>query len=495
MHPASLAHNRLPHPASFQGGRVGLVPLLSGSLPALRALTNLRVACCQDVDVSGLTGLRRLEIQAQLAGNQDGIAVEGLSGLTALEDLRFEGDCEPMAQPSDLAPLTALTRLAMTCVPPELAPHPVAARLRRLELQAFGVLEAAAGGGNGSGANGAAAAALAALARGAPLLERLCIHVDACAGHDEELLLSNYPEDIELGAPLGTGVAWPSLTHLEVTPWAALLLASCAFPRLSRLVANIIEWGGDYGIASNEQLRTAVAELAAKARDHAALVVDDYRDYAPGAAASLLAAVAVPRLRHLSWNCSSSRRRGAAPAPPGDRATPAASLESLELAGPLAAFGYAEPLAALTGLTRLSLSVDFEEAPLPPAADACKGSEPPMGPAGSAPARTARALARLPRLAHLRLMFFQDNLLGETPYWDCPAVAAELARSPALRLLEIDCRDGPLWRHELGPVHGPGPRVPRPSPAWPPFAQALRAGGSGAVVRPAPERFPHDFEI
>jgi hypothetical protein len=124
----------------------------------------------------------------------------------------------PLAQPSDLAPLTALTRLAMTCVPPELAAHPLAARLRRLELQAFGALDASApGGGGGSGAGGAAAAALAALARGAPLLERLRICVDDRFDWGEDAaLLCDYPGDVELGAPLGPGVAWPSLEHLLI---------------------------------------------------------------------------------------------------------------------------------------------------------------------------------------------------------------------------------------------------------------------------------------
>jgi hypothetical protein len=262
------------------------IPLLSQGLPAaLPALTNLRVSICHHADVSGLAGLRRLALQDQWIDNEPCPAVEGLSGLTALEDLCLGGDCGPMAQPSDLAPLTALTRLEMLCVPPDFGSHPVAARLRRLELQSFGVLFDAPRGGDGSGANGAAAAALAALARGAPLLERLRIHV----GDRNDVLMDDYPGDVELGAPLGPGVAWPSLTHLEVTPWAALLLADCAFPRLSRLVANIPEKADGKGIASDERhrvrraVRAAVAALAAKARDHAALLAYDQRYSAPNA--------------------------------------------------------------------------------------------------------------------------------------------------------------------------------------------------------------------
>jgi hypothetical protein len=444
--------------------------------------------------VSGLVGLRRLEIQALLLGDidQGNLTVEGLSGLTALEDLRLEGECEPLAQPSDLAPLTALTRLAMTCVPPELTSHTVAARLRWLELQAFGVVEAAPKGGAGSGAKGAAAAALAALARGAPLLERLRIRVERSVDWDRDFPfpLGDHACDVALGAPLGPGVAWPSLTHLHVTSWAALLLAGCAFPQLSRFSACITEGGGEFGITSNQQLRTAVAALAAKARDHAALLIDDYRSGAPDTAGVLAAAAAVPGLRHLSWDCSWHSSVAAAAAPPGDWARLAASLESLELAGPLAACGYAEPLAALTGLTRLFLAATSEAAataPPPrrlPTGAACEGGEPPMGPAGSAPARSACALARLPRLAHLRLVSPKNKPPGKRLVWGRPVVAAELARcGPALQLLEIDRRDGPLWQHQRGSP----PLVPLPSHAWPPFSQALRAGGFGATVRPAPE--------
>jgi hypothetical protein len=65
-------------------------------------------------------------------------------------------------------------------------------------------------------------------------------------------------------------------------------------------------------------------------------------------------------------------------------------------------------------------------------------------------------------------------------------VAAALARCPALRLLEVGRPQDPLWRHEGGPAHGANGRMPRPSPAWPPFAEALMAGGCRATVRPAP---------
>ena len=70
-------------------------------------------------------------------------------------------------------------------------------------------------------------------------------------------------------------------------------------------------------------------------------------------------------------------------------------------------------------------------------------------------------------------------------FWDSPAVAAELARCPALRLLEVERSYSSLWRHERGPARGADSR-PLPSPLWPPFAQALRAGGCLATVRPAP---------
>jgi hypothetical protein len=447
--------------------------------------------------LAGLTALRRLELQAQLGGGGS-TAIEGLSRLTALEDLCLDGECGPMAQPSDLAPLTALTRLAMLCVPPDLGSHPAAARLRRLELQAFGVLFDAPRGGDGSGANGAAAAALAALARGAPLLERLRIRVGISSDLQEPFPMGEYPGGVELGAPLGPGVAWPSLTHLQVTPWAALLLAACAFPRLSRLAAAFTEEGGNRGISSNERLRTAVAALAGKARDHAALLIEDQWGSAYDAAGVLAAAAAIPGLRHLTLERSGLFGRVPAAPSRGDWARLAASLESLELTGHLATFGHAEPLAALTGLTQLFLTARFEDqapaaaAPLPPAGGPHNGGEPPMGPGSSESARAARALARLPRLVHLRLAFPRGDLPGESLGWGSPVVAAELARCPALRLLEIDRRDDPLWRHER---LGPHPGMPRPSPTWPPFAEALRAGGCGAAVRPASSGAAKSFEL
>jgi hypothetical protein len=391
---------------------------------------------------------------------------------------------EPFVQLKDLAPLTRLTQLAMTCVPPELPSHPLAARLRRLQLQAFGVLDDAPGGGGGSGANGAAAAALAALARGAPLLERLRIRetIDNPTSTYFVPVLESYPGDVDLGPPLGPSVAWPSLTHLEVTPWAALLLADCTFPRLSRLVATISEQGGDRSFVSNERLQTAVSTLVTKARDHAGLKVG-FHDDAAGAAASMLAAVAaVQGLRHLAWK--SLGAHGFAATPSCDWARLAPTLESLELSAPsLATLGYAEPLPALTCLTRLFLEAKDEgtAAAAPPEPGGARGNGGPFG----GPARTARALARLPRLAHLRLAFGWSGT-GCDPAWGCPEVAAALARCPALRLLEIDRPGDPLWRHEIGPARGDRPRMPRPSPAWPPFAAALRAGGCGAVVRPGP---------
>jgi hypothetical protein len=249
----------------------------------------------------------------------------------------------------------------------------------------------------------------------------------------------------------------------------------CAFPRLSRLAASVTEAGGASGIAPNEQMRVAVAGLAAKARDHAALLVGDHQYGAPTAAGVLAAAAAIPGLRHLSWKRSWHTWHGAAAAPPRAWARLAASLGSLELAGPLAVFGYAEPLAALTGLTRLFLAI-------PPKNAGSKGGT------SSAPARAARALARLPWLAHLRITSPESP--DKSSGWGRPAVAAELARCPALRLLEIDSCRSALWRHERVPACGLGPPssiVPRPPSAWSPFAQALRAGGSVATVQPAPE--------
>jgi hypothetical protein len=108
----------------------------------------------------------------------------------------------------------------------------------------------------------------------------------------------------------------------------------------------------------------------------------------------------------------------------------------------------------------------------------------------------ARVLARLPRLEHLRLL--NQATTGIT--WGFPEVAAELARCPALRVLEIDRAHDPLWRHELGPARGAHPRVPRPSSEWPPFAEALHAGGCRAALRPAPDSittflFEPEFEV
>jgi hypothetical protein len=470
------------------------VPLPKSFATALPALTSLRLSSSHEPDVSGLTGLRHLEVRAESPGDSVGdydycAAVKGLSRLTALEDLRLTSECWPLAEASDLAPLTALTRLAMTALPLELGSQPSAARLRRLELQAFGALDYAP--------EGAAAAALSALARGAPLLERLVIREedyyesidDDRMQWDNEPLLRDHPGDIELGDPLGAGVAWPNLTHLQATPWVALLLAGCKFPRLSRLVAGVVEGGGE-GAISNARLRTVVAALAAKARDHVALRVNYTHGDEFHATGALTDTALPPSLRHLSWRCR--WRDGDAAAPPASWARLAASLESLELVGPLSALAYAEPLAALTGLTRLHVDADAvresEDAACPPqgARVKRKGGDPARTLTGGAVVRAARALATLPRLAHLRLTFeFVSPLWSKSrSLWGSASVAAELARCPALRLLEVDRRDDPLWR---GPTHCGPLRISRPSPEWTAFAQALRAGGCGAALRPAPE--------
>jgi hypothetical protein len=69
-----------------------------GASPALPALTHLQLGTIENADVSGLTRLRRLAVTGHYYKKHSG--VEGLSALTALG---------PLAQPSDLAPLTALT--------------------------------------------------------------------------------------------------------------------------------------------------------------------------------------------------------------------------------------------------------------------------------------------------------------------------------------------------------------------------------------------------
>jgi hypothetical protein len=323
-HPARPRPRTSPCPLPPLVGFIPFSPPFGSLATALPALTQLRAATSRDADVSGLTGLRRLAVTAKIDDDERCTAVEGLSGLTALEDLRLECEHRPwarpltLAQPSDLAPLTALTRLAMTCVPPALGSLPLAARLRRLEMQAFG---AAPSGGGGGGAAGTAAAALAALARGAPLLERLRIHVkDREDWGDCEL--EDPPDELEPGAPLGAGVAWPSLTHLQTTPWAAVLLAGCTFPRLSRLVAWIDD---EDGADPSEGLLAAVAALAAKARDHVVLRVVQHWDCV------LAAAAAVPGLRHLSWSCRWYGPGGVAPSCDWARLAP--SLESLEFGG------------------------------------------------------------------------------------------------------------------------------------------------------------------
>jgi hypothetical protein len=469
-------------------------------------LTSLRVFCDRDPDVSGHTGLRRLSVRLPDYMPADAsvtfIPVYGLSTLTALGDLRLECDRLPLGQLEDLAPLTRLTQLAMTCVPPELPSLPLAARLRRLELQAFGVLQTASGYFDGNGADGAASAALAALASGAPLLERLRISV--IKGDSWNLvMLRDYPvaaytPPVELGPPLGPTVEWPSLTHLQVTPWAALLLGGCTFPRLSRVVATFSEEGGDRSFVEDEQLRAAVLAMVTKARDHAGLLVQ-IPIFAALFTADLFDAVAaIPGLRHLSWRCLGRDPRFAA-ARSFDWASLAPTLESLHLRidEPLATLGYAEPLAALTGLTQLFLkSCNEDPAAAPPRGRGRARRRGGAAPAG--PARAARAVARLPRLAHLRLAFGWCGP-GCDPAWGSPPVAAALARCPALRLLEIDRPGDPLWRHEVGPARGDNPRMPQPSAAWLPFVAALRAGGCGAVVRPGPpaeaSAFDADFDV
>jgi hypothetical protein len=145
--------------------------------------------------------------------------------------------------------------------------------------------------------------------------------------------------------------------------------------------------------------------------------------------------------------------------------------------------------AALTGPTRLRLDAlayaDPDEQPT------WQGLEPkpPRHPPGFALVRTARALARLPRLAHLQ--FTHEDRDGPTSLGrsvlacGSPSLAAELALCPALRLLEIDRRLDPLWRHERDAAHGGPRRAPLPSPEWAAFVHALRAGGCRAALRPA----------
>jgi hypothetical protein len=439
-----------------------VLPPFESLSAALPALTHLRLSASRNPDVSSLTGLRRLEVRAEgdarFFGKVCCTAVNGLSGLTALEylcldDVRINSEHERLAQPSDLAPLTALTRLAMTAVPLELASHPVATRLRRLELQAFCPLT--------DGPGGTLAAAFAALARGATLLERLVVR-DNINHPDRMPLPLDHPDGVKCGAPLGAGVVWPSLTHLSLTPWAALLLAGSTFPRLSRLVATVAEGDDDAGHVPNKRLRKAVATLTAKARDHAALrVIDIVQD------GTHTATAAPPGMHHLSWQCL-WRDKGPA-APPCGWALLAVSLASLEFSGCLHALGYAEPLAALTSLTRLLLNNDTIS-----------------NSAERRLVRAARALARLPRLVHLRLTFEYDCGFMGVPesfaVWGSPLVAAALAGCPALRVLEIDYRHDPLWRHERGPAHG---ATCLPPPDWAAFTHALRAGGCGAALRPA----------
>jgi hypothetical protein len=322
---------------------------LSAALPAL---THLRLSASRNPDVASLTGLRRLEVRAESINEDDFsddeccTAVEGLSGLTALEDLRLDDlrsddddydddddfGHQRLAQPSDLAPLTALTRLAMARFPPELALLPLAARLRRLELKSFYALT--------DGPGGTVAAAFAALARGATLLERLVVRVDYETDEERQELPRNLPYGVKLRAPLGADIVWPSLAHLSTSLWAALLLAGCTFPRLSRLVAHMVEGeDGDYNHDDNvpkDQLRAAVAALAAKARDHAALRVIDVGDAVVQDEGALATNAAPPGLRHLSWRVMWLWRRGAVAAPPGEWTRLAASLKRSSCWGPCA---------------------------------------------------------------------------------------------------------------------------------------------------------------
>ncbi|KAI8476951.1 MAG: hypothetical protein J3K34DRAFT_516207 [Monoraphidium minutum] len=189
---------------------------LSAYLPRLTELrTHIRDEA--EAELQGFTGLRRLALRLVDSSCEGGNwgKMQGLSALTSLESLELTGDFKFLSfHSSDLAPLSALTRLRLQAAPRDLPSCPAGSRLLRLELSDFG-------------GDQPPARLLAALARGAPCLDRLRI---------DDL---DYKE--QLGGLLGADVTWPRLTHLQ---------SLAVLPRLTHLCFGLDDW--EEGLASYE---------------------------------------------------------------------------------------------------------------------------------------------------------------------------------------------------------------------------------------------------
>ncbi|KAI8476943.1 MAG: hypothetical protein J3K34DRAFT_516200 [Monoraphidium minutum] len=458
--------------------------LLPAQLPRLTELRS-HIQAESIAKLAGLTRLRRLALTLQPTGDWGNWgAVEGLPALTNLESLELRGDDFVSFKASDLAPLSALTRLCLQSASARGLPScPAAGRLLRLELRDFGGEEPPA-------------PLLAALARGAPCLERMRIafYLESSCGEPFPFgfdAWNDASKEEQLGGLLGADITWPRLTHLQVGSWAAVVMAGCIFPRLLHLCLGL-------GNGWDEEVLSAACELAAKARERVLL----------GA-----------KLRHTDTSALSGftlfTRGDFDPIVGCAARIPRLSGLSLEACG---AWGSWEPLAG-GGLTSihlyghptsdvccgLSLLTRLESLALTPT-PFTNGFGNPVAPAPRPPLAIAESLAALPRLTHLRfgLDDWEEGLAPPDlqqaarersalppPPPPPDAAALLLARCPRLRVLEVGREGSPLWSHVWRQEHrwmnecDRTVCVPRASPAWAALSAAF-AARRGVAIRPGP---------